>query len=686
MTAGAVNEIRVAWSEKNASISLADDRLTIRNQAFTRVWSVDASGLLNAESFYDAVLGREWLRQPSPGPRPAAEIPEEPRTLTLRAIPALSPVEAESLTAELTATGARLTLRYTFQVFPDIRGVRMQFSLAGGTASRGTEDAPSPDNEPTGIETDTAFTSAVTNSDADTLDALPLTPLHLRLTQVTLHDQTDRRNELVFENEWLLHTAEAALSLSGCLFYLEDVLTGAGLIFLKEAPLPHARPIPSPCDLRVRPAERHFAFVGQGADEEGTGYAFITLAYDGGTAGRIAALQQYQRCLRPYVPGRDGMLVSNTWGDRNRDGRINAEFMAQEIEAGARLGVDVIQIDDGWEAGTTSNSVNAKTAGGVWEGFYAANGDFWAVHPERFPNGLAPLVAAAREKRLRFGLWFAPDSADDFARWEQDADRLLELHHTFGIEYIKIDGVKLRTKRGEANLHAFFDRVLERSGGHIVFDADVTAEVRPGYFGLTRVGPLFVENRYTDWRRYWPHQTLRNLWKLAHHMDPARLRMEWLNHERNTDKYTDDPLAPSTYRPDYLFATVMFSSPLGWFETSNLPESYFTEVAPLIAVWKEHRDAIFSGTIYPIGDAPSGASWTGFISLLPDRSAAYLLLFRELTVSSVWSKRLPFLPNPLGYKDAEFLAGSGRATVSDDQTIVAEIEDPRRFLFARLTF
>jgi len=397
-------------------------------------------------------------------------------------------------------------------------------------------------------------------------------------------------------------------------------------------------------------------------------------------------LQAYQRCLRPYKPDRDGVLVSNTWGDRNRDARIAGDFMALEIEAGARLGVDVIQIDDGWETGATSNSVNAQTAGGVWEGFYEARDNFWDVNPERFPDGIAPLIARAREKGMKFGLWFGPDSHEDFANWRRDADTILRLHRDLSVDYFKIDGVKVRNKTGERNLSAFFDAVLEESEGRVVFDLDVTAEVRPGYFLLARGGPLFVENRYTDWHKYWPHHTLRNLWGLAHHVDPLRLRMEWLNHERHQDQYANDPLAPSAYRPDYLFATVMFSSPLGWFEVSNLPVSYESEATPLIAAWKKHREAIFSGVIIPIGAAPDGVSWTGFVSIAPDRKSAHVLVFREASPQSEWG--LPALPllksasvSPSAF---ERLGGDG-AAVLDKTGFHITIPDSHRFFWGQVT-
>ena len=668
-----------------ACVELVGDVLTVANEFFRRTWRIAPDGLLSPESFQDLTTGAEWIA-PAAGESPPLRkggLPDEARTIELVASPAPSGIEADSLTATLTAVGAQGTLIYTMQIFRGARGVRMRLDTFGAAETRTATESVKTET-PTGVEADEATDAPNDTEDGRFLDGFPLAPLHLRLTQVTLRDQTDRYNELVFEREWLLHTAEAAFTLSGCLFYAEDTLTGAGLIFLKEAPLPGERPVRSPHDLIVHPAERRLTLTGFAGESAEFGYFFVTLAYTGGTMGRIAAFQQYQRCLRPYDPARDGMFLSNTWGDRNRDARINADFIAQEIEAGGRLGVDAIQIDDGWEVGTTSNSVNAQKSGGVWEGFYAAEENFWSVDRERFPQGLEPLIKAARDKGMRFGLWFGPDSADDFAHWRRDADTILRLHREYDVDYFKMDGVKLRSKTGERNLHALFDAVLDGSKGRVTFDLDVTAESRPGYFGLMRVGPIFVENRYTDWRRYWPHQTLRNLWKLAHHNDPVRLRMEFLNHARNQEKYAGDPLAPAVYRPDYLFATVMFSSPLGWFETSLLPETYFAEAAPLIAVWKAHREAIFSGVIYPIGDAPDGVAWTGFVSVAADGKSAYLLLFRELNDDTDWQIRLPFLPEVILPLRAVRLGGDGSAMVSSGGVLTASIPSPQRFLFARL--
>lgn len=517
---------------------------------------------------------------------------------------------------------------------------------------------------PSGVETSAPLPSSETG--------LRLPPGHFRLIQAILHDQTDVHGELVHENEWLLQPAESDLRLRGNLFALENVLDGTGQIFVKIAPEPHARSRQSDWDLRI---EGGSTLSLQRED----GYEWIILPYEGGHWGRIAALHAWQRVRRPYDPARDGLLVSNTWGDRSRDACLSPAFMAREIEAAARLGVDVVQIDDGWQKGVSANSA-AANGGGAWGDFREADPHFWDVNPQRFPEGLAPLIASARERGIRFGLWFGPDSSRNAAHWRLDADTVLRLHRELGIEFVKIDGVKIESAEGERNLRAFFDAVRTESQGRVTLDLDVTAGKRFGYFGLPEPGPIFVQNRYTDWHRYWPHQTLRAAWKLAHWADPVRLRLEWLNHARNTAQYEGDPLAPTCWRPDTLFATVMFFSPLGWFEIQNLPPAYFEEAAPLIRHWKEHRAAIHGGTILPIGNTPDGANWTGFVSLNAARTGGHALLLRELNPSPAWETAVPLLGDRS--LACEVLGGEGTARL-ENGVLKAEIPGTLRYLWVK---
>lgn len=443
---------------------------------------------------------------------------------------------------------------------------------------------------------------------------------HLKVSVWDLRDRTDGVGELVQKREWLLLHGTADVELMANVVDVQDVVTGKGTVYLRLAPLPGSRNWEGP-DFKIMPgSEEGLAVIERDCRT-------LRIPYVNGEIGRRTALMQAQRELRPYVSGRDGLFLSNTWGDRNRDSRLCESFMMKETEAAGRLGVDVVQIDDGWQKGRTANSAAAKGKG-VWDGYWASDPEFWKPDPVRFPRGLKPLVEAAAAKGMRLGLWFGPDSSNDAANWEKDADQLLDYHRTYGISYFKIDSLKTRSPESLRHQAQLFEKVLKESDRRIVCDLDVTAERRPGYFGLPEIGPVFVENRYTDWHKYWPHQTLRQFWSLCDVVDPVRLRMEFLNPLRHRDKYAGDPLAPSAWPIESTFATVMLGSPLGWFEVSGLAPETVNKLAPFVATWKRHRERLHSGVVHPIGAKPDGVSWTGFV--VKGASGLDVILFREL--------------------------------------------------------
>lgn len=139
-------------------------------------------------------------------------------------------------------------------------------------------------------------------------------------------------------------------------------------------------------------------------------------------------------------------------------------------------------------------------------------------------------------------------------------------------------------------------------------------------------GNIFLENRYTDWQNYYPYWTLRNLWMLSKYVPAEKLQIEFLNKWRNTEKYAGDPFAPANYSFEYLFATTMAGQPLAWMEASGLPEEALG-IGALIERYKEVQHDFHRGVILPVGDEPSGRSWTGFQSV--DGERGYLIFFRE---------------------------------------------------------
>lgn len=624
---------------KDCTLKFDGEQIEVGNSQIRRSWQLGET--LTPKSLANLLTKTEWISPPAKAMAIEGWIVTHQTTKS-------NAVEDESLQIQLEHPGNGQ--KYQIRIFPDTPAIEV-------------EQLAKPKGGPESKVDDLAL----------------LDPSSLTFTNVTLKDHTDKNLKgLVFTKDYQL---TEVFQTSGNIAYVENNTTHSGILLIKMAPLPHAR---------AKKVSHDFSWNGKALQWIGPGFNSISkrgypcavICYSGGRAGRIAASQKYQRSLRRYIPGRDGQLLSNTWGDRSRDAKIGEAFLTREIIAGKKLGVDVMQIDDGWQRGTTQNSAVARSKSGVWSGFWKADPNFWSPHEERLPNGLKPIMLAAREHGLKTGLWYAPDSDDDFGNWERDANRILELYRDHGVTYFKLDSIVMTTEIAEKRVLLLMHKVIEESKGKVVIDLDVTAGVRPGYLGAVSVGTVFVENRYTDWGSYWPHKTLRNFWQLSEFIDPVRLRMEFLNNFRNatkSKKYKGSELAPATYPPSYLFASVMFSSPLAWFEVSELPEKFTSDVTPLIDIWKKHRTAIHQGDIIPIGQVPDGKSWTGLCSIAHDRKSGYAVIFREVNDQTEATFEIPLIKS---IDDIEVLHGDGDVSFKDGKIHVS-LAQPRSFIFVR---
>lgn len=463
----------------------------------------------------------------------------------------------------------------------------------------------------------------------DPILTVSLPSRHLRLRSVSLYDKTDHTDTLAEERTRVLYPSET-LRLPGSLFLFENQEDpGASLLLVKDAPTASSSLRYDGYDALIR-GTSSVTLTGTGADGSAPGE---TVELYGCTVGTGPdPLTAYRAWYRDACPG-DGTLfvMSNTWGDRSRDEAVCEDFMVREIEAAAALGCDIVQIDDGWQKGATANSHLAKQKGGVWEGYYDRIPDFWTPHPDRFPHGLLPLAELARERGAELGLWFSPDSSDDFRNWRRDVDTLLGLREKYGVRVFKLDGVNLCTKLAETRFRRLLRTLTEESGGEIRYNLDITAQNRLGYLPEKERGTLFVENRYTDWGNYYPKNTLRNLRALSRYLPARKFQFELLNVRRNGERYGDDPFAPGLYPPEWLFCSVMVSNPLVWMEVCHLPAQDAERISGLVRIWRQHRDALYRGDVLPVGEEPDGRSFTGFRVTAEDGD--YLILLREFTES-----------------------------------------------------
>lgn len=585
-------------------------------------------------------------------------------------------LSAPHLSVTATLQGDGFVQRRCYMVYPDspflsvrveVRGL-LQPAAAGGRH-----------RDSDGVEVSAGPAGMALRPDA--IDLLPLPHAHLRAEAIALYDKTDSHDTLASVNQRLLYGREC-WEADGNLLRIEDYVAGEGLLIVKEAPTHLSALHRATCDFVVDRA-RHVQVLGTGM-AYGQAYEDFVYQYGvtigvGSCAGLLEAYKRHYRLVYRGDPRRHGLMMSNTWGDRNQDSAVCEGFILREIDVAAQLGLDIVQIDDGWQQGITANSKLA--GGGVWEGYYAFDDDFWQVNAAKFPRGLAPVAGHARARGIALGLWFSPDSSNDFANWRRDAQTLLSLYRAYGIAYFKLDGVKIRSKLAERRYLDLLEQVWTGSGGKIGVNQDITAEDRLGYLYHKEHGTLFVENRYTDWGNYYPHNTLKNLWTVSRYFPSIKFQFELLNPTRNRAVYGDDPFAPGRYGMDYLFATVMVANPLFWMELTALPTAERAALGGILAVYRQHRAAMWGGMVMPMGQCPDGQSFTGF-QVVTGASDGYLLIFREAAPEDC--RVLP-LPAPID-GDAWtplYASAPGCALRLEGGSVCVTMPQQRSFLFAR---
>ncbi len=99
-------------------------------------------------------------------------------------------------------------------------------------------------------------------------------------------------------------------------------------------------------------------------------------------------------------------VLYNSWEATEFD--VNETGQKALAEKAAKIGVELFVMDDGW-FGQRNND-------------HAGLGD-WQVNPQKFPNGLKPLITYVNSLGMDFGLWFEPEmvnSASDLYRQHPD--------------------------------------------------------------------------------------------------------------------------------------------------------------------------------------------------------------------------------------------------------------------------
>lgn len=348
-------------------------------------------------------------------------------------------------------------------------------------------------------------------------------------------------------------------------------------------------------------------------------WATWTIVYSGDNDGMQRALKEFDAVRYPVMPERDAIILSNTWGPANPGG---AQFTAEdvvlkEIPALAELGVDALQIDDGWQ----------KAGGGPGASNFLP----------KYTNGWKDIKAAADKHDIRLGLWVAIRNAnlDDL---KTDIDQL-------GYVTWKADFDHLANRGDYEARIAKYRAVMKHAWGKTQFTlCPEYDDPRYGWYYCKEYGSIYFQNIQENLPAHLtfvPFQVLRQHWFMAKYFPSNKLQVMLQNPKRVNAGSSD----ANQHGHGYCFAMGLPFVPCFFQLAENLDAGGKQEIKAIIAAYKNARADIFTSTTYPIGDEPDNASWTGFqMTSTSTANTGHLLVFRELHNPQATAKvRLKFL-------------------------------------------
>lgn len=398
-------------------------------------------------------------------------------------------------------------------------------------------------------------------------------------------------------------------------------------------------------------------------------WATWSILYDGSDVGRQLAAKQFER-LR-FKPHFDLDLRSraNTWGSRmgGNDSRAAAEEknVLREIQSCADLGIDALAIDDGWQCELHGN---------------ANIGEYdWRPNKQRFPGGWKKVRQAAEKAGVALDLWIP---------WSATAEQMIHNYDEGHFHSYKIDFMNLNTRTAIETLQSKITQLVEHSGYQVRISWDATENVpRLGYYFGREFGSIYPANRKpspdqprTTHVVYAPRLVFRDAWHLAHYINLNQIEITI----QNIDRVKPDDSNAGEYSHAYCTALAMMGLPLFFQEVQLYTESARKEIRPLLSLYRQHRREIASGFVFPIGDEPCDAAWSGFQSHQLETETGYLTVFREIHAEEkIYTIRLCMLDNRRLEIEDLLSNRSWQQTLDGNGKLRLKIDRPGKFLFLR---
>lgn len=428
-------------------------------------------------------------------------------------------------------------------------------------------------------------------------------------------------------------------------------------------------------------ADKNISVTGAGLDSLhlSTDYqkcwATWSIVFQGDEADAKLALKEFDRNRYPIDPMRDIYIMSNTWG--SADDYANSKYASREenilkeLKTSQELGLDLLQIDDGWQGWGYDNWKPVESA--VYKkrkkdtDSPIKDGTEYVNYPEGWKN----VKAAAKNAGIRLGLWAAS--------WIPEEDLVWNFENG-DFRSFKLDFAKLNTY---AKLHEFENRVRQlvlRSDHKVRVNWDVTENPpRIGYYFGREYGNIYLENRKPMMPVnvvYHPWLVLRDAWHVAKYTNLNKFQITY----QNVDLVNREVSDAYKYNHGYALAITLMGSPIFFQEIHLLSEEAKATIKPLIDTYKSVRNQMYSGYVFAIGDEPTNASITGFQNYNPTTQSGYLTLFREINCEK---EKFVFELNFLRGKTVEFknLMTNETWTMADFQNLDMNFENAGDYKF-----
>ncbi len=335
-------------------------------------------------------------------------------------------------------------------------------------------------------------------------------------------------------------------------------------------------------------------------------WATWTIVWNEGNDGMQLALKQFDRARYPAFPERDLFILSNTWGPADPDGArfTEKDNLMREIPALARIGVEVLQIDDGWQKG---------------EGRYSEAKGF----VPKYENGWKDIKAEADKYGIRFGLWVTAKLST--------AEELNKNVDELGFISWKVDFDQLNNRADYEDRIRKYRDVMKHGWMKTQFSlCPEYDDPRYGWYYCKEYGSIYFQNIQESLPAHLtmvPYQVLRQHWLMSRYFNSNKLQVMLQNPKRANPERSDGP----EHSHAYCFAMGVPFIPCFFQSAQNLDADGREEIKKFISVYKENRKEIFNCYTFPIGDKPDNESWSGFQMInSKEGGSGYILLFREL--------------------------------------------------------